>query len=677
MENNMKKKQKAKGIRAILTRSLRLQILLPFLTLIVLTGIVVAVVSFYSSVNQTTKALAENTEKQIESLNDTFEMFFSNVNHTMERLTSSPTILTYDGENRLDVIQYLSETQENSTSIANIYATLEDTGEVIIYPEVDLGDAFNAKERNWYVNAVESGGETVWSDPYTDESTGETVVTVSKAYYNGDELMGVIGADILVGTLMSMVGNLEIGESGYGVILDQSGKFLAHPDPNIVGQDESKSENYQKLKETGDQGIVEYEDQGEDKIIAFIKNPTTGWIIGGMVFVEDFEKQARTIILPIAITLIIVIFVATAVSLFVARGITKPVHQVMERMQHIARGNLNEKPLEVNLNNEISQLVNATNSMNNNMRDVLKEINGVSETVTSQSEELTHAATEVNKGTEQIASTMEELAAGSETQANHATELASIMGSFSEQVEAANESGKQIYDSSEKVMEMATKGNELMESSTKQMQKIDQMVEETVQKMENLDDQSKEISKLVTVIKEVSDQTNLLALNAAIEAARAGEHGKGFSVVADEVRKLAEQVAISVNDITGFVSNIQNESDTVAKSLRDGYVEIEQGTAQLGTTSETFEEIGQAIQEMAERAQVISKALTDISVNSKQMNTSIEEIASVSEESAAGIEQTAASVQQTSSSMEEVAASSDDLAKLAEQLNELVRRFKL
>ena len=384
----------------------------------------------------------------------------------------------------------------------------------------------------------------------------------------------------------------------------------------------------------------------------------------------------RTLTIVVIVSILIVAL-SIGAALITAGMILKPIKNVMDRMKLIASGDLSQDLLQTNARDEVGQLVEATNEMTTNTRELLTQINVVSETVTSQSEELTQAASEVKSGSEQVAITMQELATGSETQANSASELASIMSTFAVKVQEVNDNGERVQQYSNEVLGMTTKGSELMTSSTEQMAKIDQIVQGAVTKVEELDEQTQEISQLVSVIKGIADQTNLLALNAAIEAARAGEHGKGFAVVADEVRKLAEQVAVSVTDITGIVTNIQKESNVVVESLKDGYMQVEQGTNQIITTGETFNEISESISKMVDNINLVSDNLTDIAANSQEMNGSVEEIASISEEAAAGVEQTSASTQQTSSAMEEVAGSSEQLAKLAEELNGLVRRFKL
>ncbi|GGM38024.1 putative sensory transducer protein YvaQ [Paraliobacillus quinghaiensis] len=378
----------------------------------------------------------------------------------------------------------------------------------------------------------------------------------------------------------------------------------------------------------------------------------------------------------IAVSVLVVLLGIVAASV-TSRTIAKPINTVMERMKLIANGDLRQEPLETKLKDETGQLMRATNEMNDNMRNLLQQVSTVSETVSSQSEELTQSANEVKEGSTQIAKTMQEMAHGSESQANNASDLSSLMNTFVAKVQEANANGEDIHQSSTDVLNMTSEGSQLMDASVNQMSIIDQIVKDAVEKVNGLDKQSQEISKLVSVIQDIAEQTNLLALNAAIEAARAGEHGKGFSVVADEVRKLAEQVGESVKDITGIVNTIQNESTTVTKSLQGGYEEVEKGTNQIKTTGETFTNIDHALKKMVANIEVVTNNLTTMSSSSQEMNASIEEIASVSEESAAGVEQTSASAQQASSSVEEVADSSTELAKLAEELNGLIRQFKL
>ncbi|GKV65973.1 MULTISPECIES: methyl-accepting chemotaxis protein [Sporosarcina] len=384
----------------------------------------------------------------------------------------------------------------------------------------------------------------------------------------------------------------------------------------------------------------------------------------------------KTLLWSLIVTIAVAV-VGVMASMITSSIITKPIKIVTNRMKQIAAGDISQEPLDMNGRDEIGQLGTAINDMNENVRQMLSEIDNVSSSVSSHSEELTQSSSEVNTASAQIAATMQELTVGIESEANTAGELAMQMEQFTAKIEEANRKGEAIQQSSETVLTQTMTGAELMKTSSEQMGMIDAIVQEAVVKIKGLDTQTQEISKLVVVIKNIADQTNLLALNAAIEAARAGEHGKGFAVVADEVRSLAEQVAVSVKDITDIVGNIQLESSSVATSLEKGYEEVEKGTAQLQTTSQTFAEISDSVNEVGENITVMSANLAEIASSSEKMSEAIEEIAAIAEESAAGVEQTSAASQQTSSSMEEVAGSSAHLAKLAEDLSGLVRQFKL
>ena len=418
----------------------------------------------------------------------------------------------------------------------------------------------------------------------------------------------------------------------------------------------------------------------EPKLMKVVEQMTTLALARGEESKENginALKQAETtsfisMMFGLLLLIIIIIF-----SIIIPRNIAKPINILKERMDLLANGDLSNEPLEIKSQDEIGMLLDSSNRVNDSLKEMLNNISAVSEALSNQSNNLTQTSYEVKEGSNQIAVTMQALATGSETQVNITSELSSSMGAFTTEVKNANQSGEIVYDSSQKVLGLTKDGSKLMTSSINQMSIIDQIVKEAVEKVKGLDDQSQEISKLVGVIKAIAEQTNLLALNAAIEAARAGEHGKGFAVVADEVRKLAEQVSLSVTDITQIVNNIQNETKLVTSSLQGGYKEVESGKNQIVTTGHTFEEIERSLSEMANGVQFISRTLGTIATNSDGINNSISEIASVSEEAAAGIEETAASVEQSSGSMEEIANSATRLNDLANDLKQLINKFVL
>ncbi|WP_342441644.1 methyl-accepting chemotaxis protein [Lysinibacillus sp. FSL K6-0057] len=272
---------------------------------------------------------------------------------------------------------------------------------------------------------------------------------------------------------------------------------------------------------------------------------------------------------------------------------------------------------------------------------------------------------------------MQELASGTETQASTTGDLAETMTAFKRSIHETTQEGIELSKHSSHVQNLTVSGKSLMVQSTKQMATINEIVLDSVKKVENLNEQSAEISKLVSVIDDISNQTNLLALNAAIEAARAGEHGKGFAVVADEVRKLAEQVQFSVTDIATIVHRIQGETGNVTSALQTGYEEVKKGTTQLDQTNETFEKISDAVEDMIDNITTISTNLNQLAQNSETINASIDDMASISQESAAGVEQTTATVEETAATMDEIARSANQLAGMAEELNTQLQQFKI
>ncbi|MCA0971443.1 methyl-accepting chemotaxis protein [Halobacillus litoralis] len=655
-------------------RSLLGQILIPFIALIVLTGAVIGYASYSFSAQTTTNELISNVEKQMVTLNDSFDTFFEAQEDIANHYTEEQAFQNLS-DNQEEVVSRLNDIQASNDVIKNVYiGTNEDL--MVSDETLTLPDGYQPTTRPWFQEAVANQGAIIWTQPYLDANTNEMIMSVAKTIERSGQIVGVLSIDIDMASMIDLVASVQIADSGYAAILSDNGIFLAHPDPELVGEDVSEESYYQKIEEQNTEtGIVEYQLEGLNKTLGYATNPTTGWVVVGAVNKGELQEKAAVIIGPIVTTVLIMLAIAAIISFFVARRIRRPIIKLQESMKQVEDGDLTVNLIQ-DRKDEIGQLSYSAHEMKSSIQEIIIGLKEAAAAVNEQSGILTRSSDEVREGSEQIASTMQELSSGAESQAHSSSNLSEMTEGFVSDIQAAFDNSRDMVESTDSVLQKTDQGASQMKKSAGQMSTIDHIVKDAVEKVQGLDQQSKKITKLVQVIEDIAEQTSLLSLNAAIEAARAGEHGKGFAVVADEVRKLADQVSTSVGDITDIVEKIQVESSEVTTSLQNSYKEVEAGTNMMNETEETFHQIESSVQEMAEKSRSISNRLQTIQDSSHKMNQWIADIASVSEESAAGVEEVTATAEQSSHSIEEVFSSAQQLSQLSNELDQQIDRFK-
>lgn len=396
-----------------------------------------------------------------------------------------------------------------------------------------------------------------------------------------------------------------------------------------------------------------------------------------MTAIQNTYRNLANTVGILVLSLVISSALGFLLMYLVSRAIKRPMDKLIQVSDQIAGGDLTVEKISYSSKDEIGRLADSVNRMADNLRNIVQKISAVTDSVKEQSVKLLQSSDEVKKGSSLISDTMEQLAAGTEEQAGSTTEIVHVIEGLNKRIVEANKENERLITSSKELLQMAQKGNELMQNSMEKMEETNALVRDSVEKVKTLEQRSQEISGLVEVINEIAGQTNLLALNAAIEAARAGEAGRGFAVVATEIRKLAEQVGRSLVNITKIVEGIQNESRTVAGSLETGYEQVESGSNMIRLTGETFQSIHEEVVKVTDGISIVGENLEQIEQNSKEINISVENIASIAQETAAGVEQTSSSVQVQHGAVEEISRHVNEMSEMTEDLNRMVAAFKL
>lgn len=479
--------------------------------------------------------------------------------------------------------------------------------------------------RPWYRSVTEAGG-VVLTEPYRDANTGGLVVTFAAPVMKDDSLLGVVGADIPLDSVIAVVNSIHPTPSSFAFLVSSNGKVIAHPDSKLILKEASviapelDAAGLARLSTANKPPCVLID--GQSKLLKASKIPGTDWtLVTALDAAEATAGMRATAKTSIGLTLAVSIgaFILTLALLSVP---FRRLRLAVEAMQSIASADADlSRRLPESADDEITSVCRAFNAFICKIEEVLARVHASSMNVKGAASEIASANQNVASRTESTASALQQTA-----------------GAMNQLNDAIQESAQAVGSANT----LAARASSLAEEGGS-------VVVQMVTTMAEIAGASKQVSDITGVIDGIAFQTNILALNAAVEAARAGEMGRGFAVVAAEVRALAQRSATAAREIKRL---LEQSGDVV-----------ESGHGQASR-------VGHAMHEMSASIKALSSTMATLDVTFAEQTRGVSEVRRT-------VMQLDDSAQRNAAVVEQTSAATDALRDEAQRLYEQVDQFKL
>lgn len=629
------------------------------------------------------------------SYNNTFNMYSSSISTKVEKNAIFIGSLFERTTYQLRALAFSSDIRSmNLQQIKGFLRMVHDErgGDVEMYFAANmsgdapnsLGDIRNINDRPYFKRVTEIGVE-VFSDPVFNKQTGRMIMVAAVPVKdNGGRTIGLVGATVLLDRINGVLTDDRIIDSGRFMILSSEGKVLFHPDSAVIGKivgkdvtdDGHNTRNISRLVTEGENHFFTYTYNGKDVYAYKTSIPVVRQYLVFTMDRDDFVNMMRYLILELLGALIGLGAVLYMLIRFIAKRFSQPIQNTIGVLERLAEGDLTAESRDF-LADEFGEMIRNFKQFQRKLREAISLAFNSAVQLSSSAEELATTSGNMSESAQTQAAAVEEASASLE-EISGSIELINVnAGEQAELAKATYSAMEQLRRDNETVTEYAEKALDAARGTTMQAGNGQQLMQDTIEGMNNIDESTKKIADNVRLISDISDQVNLLALNASIEAARAGEHGRGFAVVAEEISKLADQTAVSAKSITDFVNAGLKEVEKGRNYADETGKAFNMIIEYIAQTEELVRKITESAERQAESSRVVLGSTRKVNEMSDSISMSTNEQMLTNQEMSKTVEQINQSTQAAAASAEEIASSAEEISAQAENLRSQMQFFKV